>query len=243
MLLLCSVNQICFRPRTPSVGLPRFRANAAHAGGSVSRSAAMNAYQHYTTKQRPGYATAADAVPIDIPQINGGHIDDDPVARFWSKVIKHDGDKCWEWTGMKNKKGYGILKLNGRPVFAHRFSSTLHFGPLKPGECVLHRCDNPGCPNPHHTFRGTRAENIYDRHAKGRTASGVNNGQAKLSPESAAYIRQHYIKRKTPLIYFAKMFGTGTSSIHRVVTGMLWSDPNTETKTNTENENQISFRF
>ena len=34
MIPLCSVDQICSRPRTPLVGLPRFPANAAHAGGS-----------------------------------------------------------------------------------------------------------------------------------------------------------------------------------------------------------------
>lgn len=42
ILLACSVNQICSRPRTPSVGLPRFPANAAHAGGDASKGAAMN---------------------------------------------------------------------------------------------------------------------------------------------------------------------------------------------------------
>lgn len=38
---MCSVNQICSRPRTPSVGLPRFQANAARAGGNFFKGAAM----------------------------------------------------------------------------------------------------------------------------------------------------------------------------------------------------------
>lgn len=38
----CSVNLICSRPRTPSVELPRFQANAAHAGGGFPQGAAMS---------------------------------------------------------------------------------------------------------------------------------------------------------------------------------------------------------
>ena len=38
---LCSVNQICLRPRSRQTGLPRFPANAAHAGGGFPISAAM----------------------------------------------------------------------------------------------------------------------------------------------------------------------------------------------------------
>lgn len=42
---MCSVDQICPRPRTPSVGLPRFSANAAHADGGFPKGAAMTATQ------------------------------------------------------------------------------------------------------------------------------------------------------------------------------------------------------
>lgn len=38
---MCSVNQICPRPRTSLVGLPRFPANAAHAGGGFPKGAAI----------------------------------------------------------------------------------------------------------------------------------------------------------------------------------------------------------
>lgn len=41
MIPMCSVDQICPGPRTPSVGLPRFPANAAHAGRGDSIGAAM----------------------------------------------------------------------------------------------------------------------------------------------------------------------------------------------------------
>lgn len=42
MFSTCSVNPICSRPRTPSVGLPRFQANAAHAGGDFPQRCSMS---------------------------------------------------------------------------------------------------------------------------------------------------------------------------------------------------------
>ncbi len=40
-MTLCSVNQICSRPRSRQTGLPRFQANAAHADGNFLMGAAM----------------------------------------------------------------------------------------------------------------------------------------------------------------------------------------------------------
>ena len=51
MISLCSVDQICPGPRTPSVELPRFPANAAHAGRGASKCAAMT-QQEYNKKRR-----------------------------------------------------------------------------------------------------------------------------------------------------------------------------------------------
>jgi hypothetical protein len=45
MIHLCSVNQICPRPRSRQTGLPRFLANAAHAGGDAFKCAAMKEIQ------------------------------------------------------------------------------------------------------------------------------------------------------------------------------------------------------
>lgn len=39
---MCSIETICSRPRTPLVGLPRFPANAAHAGGNFIQGAVMS---------------------------------------------------------------------------------------------------------------------------------------------------------------------------------------------------------
>jgi hypothetical protein len=48
MISVCSVNQICRRPRSRQTGLPRFPANAAHAGGDLIKGAAMDNHKHRT---------------------------------------------------------------------------------------------------------------------------------------------------------------------------------------------------
>lgn len=59
---MCSVNPICSRPRTPSVGLPRFQANAAHAGGSFPQRCSMNRFKDITG-QKFGRLTALRVAP------------------------------------------------------------------------------------------------------------------------------------------------------------------------------------
>lgn len=102
--------------------------------------------------------------------------------RFESKISKDDGG-CWNWTGYRNKKGYGVFKANkeyhGRsfkwgtmPMSkAHRLSYDLHIGPLKDSDVVLHSCDNPSCVNPDHLIKGSQKDNVVDMTVKGRHGS------------------------------------------------------------------------
>lgn len=92
--------------------------------------------------------------------------------RFWSKVNKTSN--CWEWTGYRQKIGYGSIgvgsRLDGtkRAILAHRFSYELHFGPISDGLKVLHTCDNRACVRPDHLWLGTQLDNVRDMIQKGR---------------------------------------------------------------------------
>lgn len=94
----------------------------------------------------------------------------DPVARFWAKVKRSPGQRCWLWQGGGHPFGYGQLHLGGgsRHVLAHRYSWELAFGKVPRGRYVLHYCDNPKCVRPDHLFLGTQRDNVADMVQKGR---------------------------------------------------------------------------
>lgn len=79
---------------------------------------------------------------------------------------------CWEWTGSKDKDGYGRLvqtRCGVRSSFrVHRASYTTFNGPVPAEALVLHSCDNPSCINPDHLRVGTPADNMADKMERGR---------------------------------------------------------------------------
>jgi hypothetical protein len=76
--------------------------------------------------------------------------------QFWERVSKPDGeDGCWEWTGARDRRGYGRLC----EYFAHRYSYTLHVGPMAPELVTDHLCRNHSCVNPSHLEPVTPREN------------------------------------------------------------------------------------
>lgn len=96
------------------------------------------------------------------------------VAHLWSKVRIPDAPRhenmCWEWRGSLSK-GYGQIKVNGRPLRAHRMAYEVAKGDIPEGMHILHSCDNPKCCNPAHLRPGTHQENMDDMQARGRRTS------------------------------------------------------------------------
>ena len=85
--------------------------------------------------------------------------------RFWSKV-DDDGptapgmsSRCHVWTAADNGAGYGVLKLNGRMVLAHRLAYELLVGPIPTGLQIDHLCRNRRCVNVEHLEPVTHREN------------------------------------------------------------------------------------
>lgn len=122
---------------------------------------------------------------------------------------------CIEYQGCRDSDGYGDMTRDGKGWAAHRWTWTQVFGPIPPGMCVLHKCDNPPCINPEHLFLGTPQDNVRDMDQKGRRRPG---GNYKIPYESVLQIRALYdTSYKYSLESLAWQFNTSRSNVSRIV--------------------------
>lgn len=165
---------------------------------------------------------------LTLPQLS-----EKQINRFWQRVgITANPDKCWEWQGRcDSKMGYGQVAF-GYPKSieykASRIAYFLFYGQQPNNLCVLHKCDNPPCVNPHHLFLGTHLDNTKDRQKKGRlnwspetAPKGERNGQAKLNAEQVKVIKTMLaqgIKQKV----IALEFHVCPANIAQIKRGARW---------------------
>jgi hypothetical protein len=127
---------------------------------------------------------------------------------------------CMEWTGSTISDGYGMMKVSGKSMLAHRFSYTQAFGEIPEGQLVLHRCDNPSCVNPDHLFLGTDQDNVSDMFAKGRgrKAKGSGHGRTNLTEDQVRSIRADPRKLRD----IAADYGLGKSAVGYIKSRVNW---------------------
>lgn len=150
--------------------------------------------------------------------------------RFASK-LRQDGE-CLAWTGCVDRDGYGETGGALGERKAHRTAWVLAHGPIPDGMSVLHRCDNPPCCAAAHLFLGTPKDNMRDRHAKGRYATGpahhwssrpetVRRGErhpaARLTDAQVREIRAIYVDRRGEQSRLARKYGVCQGTIWRIV--------------------------
>lgn len=125
---------------------------------------------------------------------------------------------CWEWTGTRDKAGYGRFGKTS----AHRASYATFVGPIGALH-VLHRCDNPPCCNPRHLFLGTQTDNMMDKSAKGRVrvAIGEKHGKAKMTEDGVRAARKAWANGES-IKSIARRYGVSSCSISHIVNRKLW---------------------
>ena len=124
--------------------------------------------------------------------------------------------ECIKWTGaIREKDGYGVTWHNGKVDYAQRVAIG-----AKPGEVVMHSCDNRACVNPEHLSIGTHKKNSEDMVAKGRQCRGVKHHTAKLTEEQ--------VKQVISLCGFftsrsvAHMFGVSKNTVWSIWNKRTW---------------------
>ena len=148
----------------------------------------------------------------------------DRDAQLFDRAAVLD-DACWEWTGYRNRKGYGQIKADGRMVATHRQAFLLRRGPIPEGMHVLHRCDNPPCVNPDHLFLGSNDDNVAERVRKGRSGrnAGASASTAKLTEDDVRRIRRMASLGMTNL-EIAEAFPVNDRSISNIVRHKTWKE-------------------
>lgn len=143
------------------------------------------------------------------------------VEIFWSKVAFAREDECWEWQGVRDRKGYGVFnqkkasKILAEGSAAHRIAYTLEVDIIPEGLSVLHSCDNPPCVNPAHLRTGTLSDNMLDMI--------VRNRRMSFTPiEIAEQIAQSGLPRKE----IADTFGVSLRVVHHIKGGDSWTHLN-----------------
>lgn len=79
-----------------------------------------------------------------------------------STTSSHDGVPCLEWVGGRSRYGKLSITVDGRRrnFKVHRLIANAFIRPLRPGDVVLHECDNEACCEVLHLRVSTQAENI-----------------------------------------------------------------------------------
>lgn len=140
----------------------RICANKARAVTLVDRACKVcgAAFQLHPSEAKKGYGTCCSVECATIAKTI-------PIAHRLATEVDKSGE-CWLWTGLLNRRGYGVTRHNGRACLAHRKAWELANGPIPDGFMVCHRCDVRNCIRPDHLFLGSAADNTADMIAKGR---------------------------------------------------------------------------
>lgn len=125
--------------------------------------------------------------------------------------------ECWEWTGLRDRKGYARMRVAGVDTDAgHRIALLINGTFPTKEDLVLHRCDNPPCVNPAHLSAGTSLANVHDRMEKGRSCRGDAHHKTKLGDVGAGLVRAAAVAG-IPLAQIARDFSMSESAIGHVV--------------------------
>lgn len=102
-----------------------------------------------------------------------------------SRHLAPAADGCLVYTKMKDRQGYGRIRVGHKMMGAHRLAYELWVGEIPTGETIDHLCFNTSCCNPQHLRTLSHKENSARQRSSMKTE--CVNGHS-YSPENT-YIR------------------------------------------------------
>ena len=156
-----------------------------------------------------------------------------PEARLLARRKIDPISNCWIWMGARSKTGYGWIGIGSRTnhsttcVHAHRLAAHLWLGLdlTRTDIHALHHCDNRACFNPDHLFLGSNADNVADRHTKGRTNPGRGEKvwTAKLTAEQVVQMRTMKAQTGQTDKEIGRAFGVTQAMASRIISRRAWT--------------------
>lgn len=146
-------------------------------------------------------------------------MDNKIIGRIGSKIDKVDNgflidgkvSECWIWNGYVDKYGYGMVKIDGAKIGAHRVTFALFNEDLIDGMHVDHLCRNRACCNPNHLEQVTPVVNTR------------RGSVAVLTVEVVANVKAFLIHGYS-VVSLARMYGVSAKTIANVAAGRTWKD-------------------
>jgi hypothetical protein len=104
-------------------------------------------------------------------------------------------------------------------------------GPVAPGMCVCHHCDNRRCRNPEHLFLGSTADNSHDMWAKGRGYKVPTHQKSRGEARPEAKLTEGWVRAARAMRSEAGLTWSAIGAelgVHRItareaVIGKTWS--------------------
>lgn len=123
------------------------------------------------------------------------------LARLHRRLQVDPATGCWIWRGATRPPGYGVVRLRGKVVKAHRLTySLVSHVPLDDLPPLIRQCASNGCVNPHHWAPGSPRPPTT----------------AKISPRLAGEIGEA-VAGGLSIRQAAALFGVSHTTIRRVV--------------------------
>lgn len=122
-------------------------------------------------------------------------------SKFEAKVQRSETG-CHLWIASANNRGYGVVRVDSKNLYAHRVAYALaHEGEIPDGKVIDHVCHVPQCVNPMHLRAVTNKENAENRGSDSVNASSGVRGVHRNGKGWRAAVRHNFKLHYTTTYY------------------------------------------